>query len=130
MKMHGSHLRYKFAHKCLNVPEWWKCQGAMKCPLLSPAASCICQHLWKKTRSMKSWSCDHSSYFNNLLTPPNYTLQKNIKFSINDFFSKCGEIRRLWQIWPHLLKNFLMDKLFCCAVIIHLKLRSWSLTGM
>ena len=33
-----------------------------------------------------------------------YTVQK-MKFSINDFFSKCNQIRRKLQIWSHLLKK-------------------------
>ena len=42
------------------------------------------------------------------------TAQK-MKFSINDFFNKCDQIRRL-RIWWHLLKKSLMENLLFCAV--------------
>ena len=38
------------------------------------------------------------------------TAQK-MKFSIKDFFSKYDQIHRKLQIWSHLLKKFLMEKL-------------------
>ena len=41
------------------------------------------------------------------------TAQK-MKFSIKDFFSKCGQIRM--RIWSHLLKKSLMENFFFCAV--------------
>ena len=44
------------------------------------------------------------------------TLHKKMKFSITDFFSKCGQIRRKLQIWSHLLKKSLMEKFIFCAV--------------
>ena len=47
----------------------------------------------------------------------NHTAQK-MNFSIKDFFSKCDQIRRKWDIWSHLLKKSLMEKLhFLCSVI-------------
>ena len=39
-----------------------------------------------------------------------------MKFSINDFFSKCDQIRRKLQIWSHLLKKLSMEILIFCAV--------------
>ena len=33
-----------------------------------------------------------------------YTAQK-MKFSVKDFFSKCDQIRRILQIWSHLLEK-------------------------
>ena len=36
------------------------------------------------------------------------TAQK-MKFSIQDFFSKCDQIRRKLWIWSHLLKKFLIE---------------------
>ena len=42
------------------------------------------------------------------------TAQKR-KFSINDFFSKCDQIRRKLQIWSHLLKK-------SCSVLPIIKL--------
>ena len=38
-----------------------------------------------------------------------HTAQK-MKFSTEDFFRKCDQIRRKLRIWLHLLKNFLMEK--------------------
>ena len=38
------------------------------------------------------------------------TAQK--QFSINDFFSKCDQIRRKLQIWLHLLKKSLVENFF------------------
>ena len=37
------------------------------------------------------------------------TLHKKMKFSIQDFFSKCDQIRRKLRIWSHLLKKSLME---------------------
>ena len=39
-------------------------------------------------------------------------------FSIKDFCSKCDQIHRKLQIWPHLLKKSLIENLiFLCSVI-------------
>ena len=43
------------------------------------------------------------------------TAQK-MKFSINEFFSKCDQILSFLQIWSRLLKKFLMENFFFCAV--------------
>ena len=42
-----------------------------------------------------------------------------MKFSINDFFSKCGQIRRKLWIWSHLLKKSVMENFIFCAVILY-----------
>ena len=47
------------------------------------------------------------------------TAQK--KFSINDFFSKCDQIRRTLQIWSHLLKKSLAENFIFCAVKLFLE---------
>ena len=44
----------------------------------------------------------------------NNTVQK-MKFSIKDFFSKCGQIRSFLRIWSHLLKKSLMENI-CLTV--------------
>ena len=44
-----------------------------------------------------------------------YTAKK-MKFPIENFFSKCDQIRTFLQIWSHLLKNFLMENYILCAV--------------
>ena len=38
------------------------------------------------------------------------------KFFIKDFFSKCDQICSKKEIWSHLLKKSLMQKLIFCAV--------------
>ena len=49
---------------------------------------------------------------------------KKKKFSIKDFFIKCDQIRRILQIWSHLLNTFSMENLIFCAMpeTIHHKL--------
>ena len=45
--------------------------------------------------------------------------RKKMKFSIKDFFSKCGKIRRKLRIWSHLLKKPLMENfIFLCSVFL------------
>ena len=51
-----------------------------------------------------------TSYYKWLLI---YTAQK-MKFSIQDFFKKCEQIRR--RIWSHLLKKSWMENFIFCAV--------------
>ena len=46
-----------------------------------------------------------------------FTPQK-MKFSIEDFFSKCDQIRSFLRIWSHLLKKSLMENFIFCAVIL------------
>ena len=41
-----------------------------------------------------------------------------MKFFIEDFFSKCDQIRRNLGIWPHLLTESLMENFIFCAVVI------------
>ena len=49
--------------------------------------------------------------------PLNANTAQKIKFSNKDFFSKCDQIRRLPQIWSHLLKKSLMENLIFCTVL-------------
>ena len=44
-----------------------------------------------------------------------FTAQK-MKFSINDFLSKCDQIRSFLRIWSHLLKKPVMEILIFCEV--------------
>ena len=46
------------------------------------------------------------------------TAQKVI-FSIEDFFSKCDQIRSFLRIWSHLLKKSLRKSFIFCAVWKH-----------
>ena len=55
-----------------------------------------------------------------MLTVQNTFTAQKMKFSIKNFFSKCGQIcRKLW-IWSHLLKKSLMENFIFCAVVIYL----------
>ena len=44
-----------------------------------------------------------------------------MKFSINDFFSKCEQIRNFLRIWSHLLKKSLMENFIFCAVKVMMR---------
>ena len=46
-----------------------------------------------------------------------HTAQK-MKFSTNDFFSKCDQIRSFLRIWSHLLQKSLMENFISCAVSV------------
>ena len=41
-----------------------------------------------------------------------------MRFSINDFFSKCDQIHGFLRIWSHLLKKYLMESFIFCAVLL------------
>ena len=43
---------------------------------------------------------------------------KKLKFSINNLFSKCDQIRSFLRIWSHLLKKSLMKN---CAVYLNFR---------
>ena len=43
------------------------------------------------------------------------TKAREMKFFIEDFFSKCDQFRRKLLIWSHLLKKSLMENLIFCA---------------
>ena len=45
-----------------------------------------------------------------------YSEQK-MKLSIEDFFSKCDQIRSKLWIWSHLQKKSLMENFIFCAVL-------------
>ena len=51
-----------------------------------------------------------------VLCPGCITLQKKMKFSIEDFFSKCDQIRRNLWIWSHLLKKSLKENFIFCTM--------------
>ena len=54
---------------------------------------------------------------------------QRMKFSIEDFFSKCDQIHSLLRIWSHLLKKSLMENFIFCAVVFRHILRSEDLNG-
>ena len=54
-----------------------------------------------------------ASHLNSVIN--SYTAQK-MKFFIEDFFSKCDQIRSFLRIWSHLLKKSLMENFsFLCS---------------
>ena len=44
-----------------------------------------------------------------------------MKFSTEDFFSKCEQVRSFLRIWSHLLKKSLIENFIFCAVFIALE---------
>ena len=54
------------------------------------------------------------NFFASDLPLENYAL----RFFIKNFFSKCDQIRRKLWIWSHLLKKFLMENFYFCAVTV------------
>ena len=53
-----------------------------------------------------------------------YTAQK-MKFSIQDFFRKCDQIRSFLRIWSHLLQKSLMENFIFCAVVLFVLYVFW-----
>ena len=77
------------------------------------------------------WGCIVHSTFTSLkersiLSP---TLHKKMKFSIEDFFSKCDQIRSFLQIWLHLLKKSFMENFIFCAVQYNF-IRKWNVFAL
>ena len=58
------------------------------------------------------------------------SLHNKMKFSINDFFSKCDQIPRKLGIWSHLLNKSLMENFIFCAVNISSQITLWLLQGV
>ena len=50
------------------------------------------------------------------LRDPKTSIGQKVKFSIDDFSSKCDQIRRELWIWLHLLEKFLMENYIFCIV--------------
>ena len=50
------------------------------------------------------------------------TLPKKMKFSNEDFFSKCDQIWSFLRIWSHLLKKSLMGNFIFCVVKVTRKM--------
>ena len=71
---------------------------------------------YKKERSRKK---DYKPLNYNLLKiilDGTVTTTQKMKFSIEDFFSKCDQIRRKLRIWSHLLKKWLIGNFIFCTV--------------
>ena len=51
-------------------------------------------------------------------------IAQKMKFPIQDFFSKCDQIRSFLRIWSHLLKKSLMQNFIFCAVQINMIIKS------
>ena len=45
-----------------------------------------------------------------------FTHRQKMKFSMQDFFSKCNQIRSFLRIWSHLLKKAFMENFIFSAV--------------
>ena len=41
-----------------------------------------------------------------------------MKFSANDFFSKCEQIHNILRIWLHFLKKSLAENLIICTAFV------------
>ena len=56
------------------------------------------------------------------------TLHKKMKFSMKDFVSKCGQIRRKLRIWSDLMKKSLMKNFIFCTVatMLHQRVKHLS----
>ena len=72
--------------------------------------------------------------FTNWFCWPRITIQitaQKMRFSIQDFFSKCDQIRSFLRIWSYLLKKSLMENFIFCAanaeyVILVNRTSPWS----
>ena len=51
--------------------------------------------------------------------------EQKMKFSIEDFFSKCDQICRKLRIWSHLLRETLMENIFWGSERKNLLLICW-----
>ena len=49
-----------------------------------------------------------------------YLTAQKVKFSTQDFFSKCDQSRRFLRIWSHLLKKSSMENFIFCALHLNL----------
>ena len=52
-----------------------------------------------------------------------------MKFSVEDFFSKCDQIRSFLRIWSHLLKKCSMENFIFCTVFYSYNSKKHLLTG-
>ena len=73
-------------------------------------------------RPCLSWMLKVIQYWNfvknlrNRLVNTRFDAAQKMRFSINDFFTKCDQIHRKLQIWSHLLKKSLMGNFIFGAV--------------
>ena len=82
----------------------------LNCSPLLIEVSCIdCTNFGTDSRN-KEKLIDVKSYWIN-----DKSLQKKMKFSNKDIFSKCDQIHTLLRIWSHLLKKSLMRNFIFCA---------------
>ena len=88
---------------------------------------CFCDDAWETLllKRKGGWQTFFSFLEKLLLEPARiliririktYLIAQKTKFSIKDFFSKCDQIPRKWQIWSHLLKKSLKENFIFCAV--------------
>ena len=76
----------------------------------------VCNYFWSKqdVRNNTRLPFLGLQYLN--LSQTSFSAQK-MKFSIQDFFSKCDQIRGFLRIWSHLLKKLLLENFILCAVL-------------
>ena len=88
---------------------------------------CIFLHSdWIRTRKTPNTDTFHAvttvNYYpisgqsSHFIPPLKTHTEKEMKFFINDFFSKCDQILRKVWMWSHLLKKFLTENFIFCAV--------------
>ena len=68
---------------------------------------------WEKYRAW--WA----TYLNTYLLSD--CIRRKMRFTIKDFFSKCGEIRSFLRIWSHLLKTSLVENFLFWALLLYLE---------
>ena len=75
--------------------------------------------LYIKYRNQSKIACRKSILSRESVTLPELTTasESNSKFSTEDFFSKCDQIRRKLQIWSHLPKKLLVENFIFFAVL-------------
>ena len=80
--------------------------------------SCIVETFQKypwKERNRKLFQNTEYRESSQLTTNQFRTAQK-MKLSMEDFFSKCDQIRSFLRVWSHLMKKSLMENFIFCAV--------------
>ena len=71
-----------------------------------------------EVRFSKSFNILQICYYERALWLKPYFTAKKMKFSIEDFYCKCDQIRRKLRIWSHLLKKSLMINFIFCVVFV------------
>ena len=70
---------------------------------------------WEKYRAW--WT----TYLDTYLLSDCFCIRPKMRFTIKDFFSKCGQIRSFLRIWSHLLKTSLVENFLFWALLLYLE---------